>query len=114
MNLKLIYGLLWMLLGVGLTLAVTSDVSTVQQAGRVLVLTVALLRLFLYLRAIQPARDHFAAYEQPLPVLGLSSPANILPPASNDAQSTQAQTPVERLLADEKCTATSAIDERNS
>jgi hypothetical protein len=100
MNMKLIYGLLWMLLGIGLTLGITSDVHSVRQVGIVMVLIVLLARLFLYLRSIQPARDHFAAYDQPLPVLDLSTPANSLQPASENIQESGNRTPVERLLAD--------------
>jgi hypothetical protein len=99
MNLKWIYGLLWMLFGVGVTLSFGSDVITVRQVGHVLAIIALLTRLFLYLRSMQPPHDHFAAYEQPLPVLDLSTPASPLPPAGSDAQ---AQTPVERLLSEEK------------
>ncbi len=107
-NMKLMKGLTWVMLGCGMTLSMTSDITTVQQAGRTLAIIGILWRLFLRFREARPNQDRInrrlSLFDQePLGIIATVSDFKIEEPtreiASRDAQG---RTPVERLLANDE------------
>lgn len=105
-NRKAMRGIAWVMLGSGLTLFLTSEVSTVRQVGQVLICIAVLWWLLLYLRATQPDQhrinQHLEAAQQ-MP-LGLSTSENGLAEPvrqSVAARDNQGRSPVERLFAED-------------
>lgn len=105
---KLIKGLIWAMLGCGLTLKLAAGVDALQNVGEFLILIALLWRLLIHLREMQPDRHRIRAAEQPtlsithtIGDFSASSPAehpiNPVPAYDKDGR-----TPVERLLSDEK------------
>jgi hypothetical protein len=102
-NMKAMRGITWVMLGSGLTLYLTSEVSTVRQVGQVLICIAILWWLLLYLRATQPDQrrinQHLEAAERT--PLGLSaSESGFAEPARQQivARDDQGRSPVERLF----------------
>lgn len=95
-------GFIWVMLGIGLTLRLTSDLRQLHIVGDVLVSIAILWRLLLYVRAAQPSLARINAAAQ-APGTGkifgdLTSHTTI-----NIAPRDQAgRTPVERLIADDE------------
>lgn len=108
MNMKLMKGMTWLMVGCGLTLNLTSNIHTVGLAGRTLVIIGLLWRLFIRFREAQPSQDRINRRlslfdEEPLGIIVTASSFNVGQPtrdiASRDAQG---RSPVERLLADDE------------
>src|SRR5262245_52052346 len=108
MNLKTIKGIIWVMLGCGLTLKIGSGIKSVAQAGEILTVIAILWRLWLYLRAAQPDEQRIKAAEQmPLSILEPSVSSTRIglseqPQKTIPARDEQGRTPVERLIADEE------------
>ncbi|MBI3425361.1 MAG: hypothetical protein HY011_20705 [Acidobacteria bacterium] len=99
---------IWLLVGIGLTLIVTSDNHMVRQVGIVLFLISLLWRLLIYLRESQPSLERINAIgepklsiiealatEQPAPQLAAPVPINAISPVQ------QGRTPVQKLIDEE-------------
>lgn len=98
---RMIIGLIWVMLGSGLTLLLASDTPAVRQVGQVLITIAVLWRLLLYLRALRPSAERINAAqaiiaEKVLGDLTVSAPAQVTP------RDQSGRTPVERLLADDE------------
>lgn len=107
-NMKLMKGLTWLMVGCGMTLNLTSQIHSVRQAGQILAIIGLLWRLFLRFREAQPNQDRInrrlSLFDQePLGILAstddLNGETSIQQIASRDAQG---RTPVERLFADDE------------
>ncbi len=111
-NMKVMRGIAWVMLGCGLTLIITGEFHTVRQAGQMLVCIAVFWWLLLYLRATRPDQQrinqHLEAAEQTIlnltaPVGGLDESAVAEPPLRQVApRDDLGRTPVERLLAEDE------------
>jgi hypothetical protein len=95
-------GFIWVMLGIGLTLRLTSDLRQLHTVGVVLVSIAVLWRLLLYVRAAQPSLARINAAEQ-APAAGkifgelaTQAPIHIAP------RDQAGRTPVERLITDDE------------
>jgi hypothetical protein len=99
---------IWLVVGIGLTLIVTSDTHTVRQVGVVLFLISVLWRLLIYLRDSQPSLQRINAIGEPklsvIEALALEAPSQsltaqpALPIASHQPRDLS---PVQRLIDDD-------------
>jgi hypothetical protein len=107
-TMKLFKGLIWIMLGCGLTLKLAADVTGLRTVGHFLILISILWRLLIYLREIQPDQRRIAAAEQPtLSVIHTIGDLSANSPAEQPfnparARDKDGRTPVERLLSDEE------------
>jgi len=106
-NMKMFKGLIWVMLGCGLTLKLAAGIDALQNVGEFLILIATLWRLLIHLREMQPDQHRIRAAEQPAlsitHVVGDSpsdsfaeQPFNPVPAYDKDGR-----TPVERLLSDD-------------
>ena len=103
---KMAKGLIWIMLGCGLTLKLAAQVDAMRLVGHFLIMIAALWRLLIHLREMQPDTRRIMAAEQPalsvthtidLSVGGLMENT----PRSVPAYDKDGRTPVERLISDE-------------
>jgi hypothetical protein len=112
MTSKSIKGIIWVMLGCGLTLHITSDVDNVSQAGQALSVIAILWRLLLYLRKSEPDQQRIKAAQQTmLNIPGVDFNTDI---DANDGglierpfrlvptYDQRGRTPVERLISEDK------------
>ncbi len=104
-NMELMKGLTWVMLGCGVTLSLTSDITTVQQAGRTLAMIGLLWRLFIRFREAKPNQDRInrrlSLFDQePLGIIVTASDFKVEEATREIAtRDAQGRTPVERFLA---------------
>ncbi len=105
-NMKVIKGLIWVMLGCGLTLKLAAYVQALQIVGAFLILIAFLWRLLVHLREIQSEQHRIKEAEQPtlsiIHTIGDYSPNS---PVEHQfkpvpAYDKDGRTPVERLLSD--------------
>jgi hypothetical protein len=112
---KLIKGLIWVMLGCGLTLKLAASIDALQNVGEFLILIATLWRLLIHLREMQPDQHRIRAAEQPplsiTHVVGDSLSSNSVEQPFNPvpAYDKDGRTPVERLLADDSSTKASFL-----
>ncbi|MGH9847183.1 MAG: permease prefix domain 1-containing protein [Blastocatellia bacterium] len=105
MNSKTIKGIIWAMLGCGLTLRLTSEIRTLAQVGDVLIWIAVLWRLLIHLRATAPEQQRIeAAGQVRLSIVESTSDPSIAerPVTRIPAHDQHGRTPVERLLSDEE------------
>jgi hypothetical protein len=104
---KMIKGVIWTMIGCGLTLKLFAALDQLRLVGEFLIVIAILWRLLVYLREIQPDQHRIKAAEPPAPSIldtvsdfslsGLPDPSiNRVPTYDKDGR-----TPVERLISDE-------------
>ena len=100
--------LIWLIVGIGLTLIVTSDTHSVRQVGVVLFLISLLWRLLIYLRDSQPSLNRINAIEEPkfsvIESLAIEAPKQAitsLPLSSTVSPQSRNLSPVQKLIDDE-------------
>jgi len=105
-NMKLMKGMTWLMVGCGMTLNLTSNISTVRQAGQILAIIGVLWRLFIRFREAKPNQDRINRRlslfdEAPLGIIATTSDLTVEKPTREiAARDAQGRTPVERLMAD--------------
>jgi len=108
---KMAKGLIWIMLGCGLTLKLAAQVDAMRLVGHFLILIAILWRLLIHLREMQPDLRRIMAAEQPAPSVIHSIDLSVggfaeAPPTSVPAYDKDGRTPVERLISDESSGAT--------
>ncbi|HEU0178941.1 MAG TPA: permease prefix domain 1-containing protein [Blastocatellia bacterium] len=103
---KMAKGLIWIMLGCGLTLKLAAQVDGMRLVGHFLILIAILWRLLIHLREMQPDMRRIMAAEQPAPSVIHSIDLSVGGLAENTSRSVPAydedgRTPVERLISDE-------------
>jgi hypothetical protein len=104
---KVIKGIIWLMIGCGLTLKMTAGVQALRDVGDFLIVIALLWRVLIHLRQMRPDQQRIKAAEQPtlsiIHTIGDFSasgpaehPINPVPAYDNDGR-----TPVERLLSDD-------------
>lgn len=107
-NMKLIKGLTWVMVGCGMTLNLTSNILTVRQAGQILAIIGVLWRLFIRFREAKPNQDRINRRlslfdEAPLGIIATASDfSGEQPNQKIVSRDEQGRTPVERLMADDE------------
>jgi hypothetical protein len=105
---KLVKGLLWIMLGCGLTLKFGAQLPQVQLVGHFLTMIAILWRALIYLRQLRPDQQRAAAAEQPalsvIHAVGNISLDDFVeaPPRPIPTYDKDGRTPVERLLSDKE------------
>jgi len=105
-SMKVMKGVIWTMIGCGLTLKLATDVVALHDVGQFLILIAVLWRLLIYLREMQPDQHRIKAAEQPalsiiqtvsdFSLSGFTQPLhNPVPTYDEDGR-----TPVERLISD--------------
>src|SRR5262249_50023081 len=106
-SMKVIKGVVWAMIGCGLTLKLATDVIALRDVGQFLILIAVLWLLLIYLREMQPDQHRIKAAEQSLlSVTGAihdfpSSGFAERPISSIPTYDKNGRTPVERLISDE-------------
>jgi hypothetical protein len=100
---------IWLLVGIGLTLILTSDTHTVRQVGVVLFLISVLWRLLIYLRDSQPSLNRINAIGEPklsvIEALAIEAPSQSLtaqPALPITRQQPGDLSPVQKLIDDDR------------
>lgn len=105
---KLVKGLIWIMLGCGLTLKFGSQLDTLRLVGHFLIMIAILWRLLIYLRELRPDQQRAAAAGQPaLSVIHAFGDVSVgdfaeAPPRPIPTYDKDGRTPVERLLSDKE------------
>ena len=105
MNSKTIKGIIWAMLGCGLTLRLTSEIRPLAQVGDVLIWIAVLWRLLIHLRTTAPDQQRIKAAGQiPLSITepALHTSITERPIKRIPAHDRHGRTPVERLLSDDE------------
>lgn len=104
---KVIKGVIWTMIGCGLTLKFFANLDQLRLVGEFLIVIAILWRLLVYLREIQPDQHRIKAAEQPAlsvtHTIGDFSMSGFAEPPINrvPAYDKDGRTPVERLISDE-------------
>jgi hypothetical protein len=104
---KMAKGLIWIMLGCGLTLKLAAQLDAMRLVGHFLIMIAVLWRLLIYLREMRPDQQRIAAVEQPalsvIHAIGDLFEGGFAedPPRPVPAYDKDGRTPVERLIADE-------------
>ena len=106
-SMKVMKGVIWTMIGCGLTLKLATDVVALHDVGQFLILIAVLWRLLIYLREMQPDQHRIKAAEQSL--LSITGSVHDFPSSgfaerpisSVPTYDKNGRTPVERLISDE-------------
>src|SRR4030095_16327148 len=104
---KVIKGVIWTVIGCGLTLKLFAAIDQLRLVGEFLIVIAVLWRLLVYLREMRPDQHRIEAAEQPalsiIHTLGDFSLGGFPEPIINPvpAHDKEGRTPVERLISDE-------------
>jgi hypothetical protein len=105
---KLVKGLIWIMLGCGLTLKLAAQLDTMRLVGHFLTMIAILWRALIYLREFRPDQQRAAAAEQSalsvIHAVGNISVGDFVeaPPRPIPTYDKEGRTPVERLLSDKE------------
>lgn len=96
--------IIWLLVGIGLTLTITSHNPMVRQVGQVLCVIALLWRLLIYLRETQPSTERLNARGEPklsvVESFAIEQPVE-QPSAASQPVIPHGRTPVQKLLDEE-------------
>ncbi len=105
---KVIKGIIWLMIGCGLTLKMAAAVQTLRDVGDFLIVIALLWRVLIHLRQMRPDQQRIKAVEQTTSsithTIGDFSTGNSADQSFNPvpAYDKDGRTPVERLLSDEE------------